>query len=248
MAEDRPVSLYKQAQPAVLSLRSAFKFRCHADLPCFNQCCRTPTIILSPYDILRLKNFLGITSGEFLKRYTRRLTEERSNLPLIFLDPYRYPERGCPFAGAEGCTVYAQRPAACRLFPLTMGSQLTEQGVVDYYFSRRLAYCRGFAGDTAWTVASWRASQGFDEYDRERRPWLDILLKQGARGPEGLDARRQYLFATLSYDLDDFRRRLTEPGYVPADALPGEDLEALQTDDLALLKFAYRILERILSP
>jgi Fe-S-cluster containining protein len=248
MAEDRPVSLYKQAQPSVLSLESAFKFRCHADLPCFNQCCRTPTIILSPYDILRLKNFLGITSGEFLKRYTRRLTEERSNLPLIFQDPYRYPERGCPFAGAHGCTVYTQRPAACRLFPLTMGSQLTEQGVVDYYFSRRLAYCRGFAGDAAWTVASWRASQGFDEYDRERRPWLEILLKQGASGPAGVDARRQELVATLSYDLDACRRRLTEPGYLPDDALEGEDREALQTDDLALLKFAYRSLKKILWP
>jgi Fe-S-cluster containining protein len=248
MAADKPASLYKPARPSVLSPESAFKFRCHPGLPCFNQCCRTPTIVLSPYDILRLKNFLGITSGEFLRRYTRRITEERSNLPLIFLDPYRQPQPGCPFVAPEGCTVYAQRPAACRLFPLTMGSQLTEQGVVDYYFSRRLAYCRGFAGEAAWTVASWQASQGFAEYDRERRPWLEILLQQGARGPEGVDFRRQKLFATLSYDLDACRRRLTEPGYLPEEALAGEDLEVLQGDDLALLKFAYRILAKIRWP
>jgi Fe-S-cluster containining protein len=245
MTKDKPVSLYKQAEPACLSLHSRFKFHCQGDLPCFNQCCRAPTIILSPYDILRLKNFLGISSGEFLERYTGRVTEERSNLPLIFLDPYRSAVRGCPFVGAGGCTVYAHRPAACRLFPITMGSQLTDQGVADYYFSRRLTYCRGFAGDVEWTVASWRASQGFDEYDQERRQWLEILLKQGLKGPEGVDARLQDLFATLAYDLDEFRRRLSEPGFLPDNVLEGEDLEELQSNDLTLLRFAYRGLKAV---
>ena len=147
MTSDRPekVSLYQDVEQEALSLESAFHFHCHQGLACFNQCCRTPTIILSPYDLLRLKNFLGITSGEFLQRYTLTVTEEFSNLPLVFLDPYRSPGGGCPFVGAGGCTVYAHRPAACRLFPLTMGSRLTPEGVVDYYFCRRLDYCRGFA-------------------------------------------------------------------------------------------------------
>jgi hypothetical protein len=45
MAPDQPavVSLYKQIDQAGLSLHSTFKFHCHAHLPCFNQCCRTPT-------------------------------------------------------------------------------------------------------------------------------------------------------------------------------------------------------------
>jgi len=250
MAPDRPatVSLYKQMDQACLSLHSGFTFHCHADLPCFNQCCRTPTIILSPYDLLRLKQCLGITSGEFLERYTRQEIEEQSNLPLVFLDPYRSPVSGCPFIGASGCLVYPHRPAACRLFPITMGSQLTEQGVVDYYFCRRLDYCQGFATNVQWTVASWKTNQGFDEYDQGRREWLGILLKQGLKGPLAAGAQVQNLFATIAYDLDKFRRLLFEPGFLEAYEFDGKALEDLKLDDLALLKFSYTFLESILFP
>ena len=59
---DKPttVSLYQQKDQEALSLESNFPFHCHADLACFNQCCHTPTIVLSPYDLLRLKQGLGL--------------------------------------------------------------------------------------------------------------------------------------------------------------------------------------------
>ena len=62
---DKPtqVSLYQQEEQEALSLESKFHFHCHAGLACFNQCCRTPTIVLSPYDLLRLKQALGLSSG-----------------------------------------------------------------------------------------------------------------------------------------------------------------------------------------
>ena len=68
MAPDQPetVSLYQQMDQESLSLDSSFTFHCHPDLPCFNQCCHTPTVILSPYDLLRLKQGLGITSTALL--------------------------------------------------------------------------------------------------------------------------------------------------------------------------------------
>lgn len=247
MTADQPekVSLYQEVEQEALSLESSFHFHCHQGLACFNRCCRTPTIILSPYDLLRLKNFLGITSGEFLQRYTRTVSEEFSHLPLVFLDPYRSPG-GCPFVGTGGCTVYAHRPAACRLFPLTMGSRLTPQGVVDYYFCRRLDYCRGFEGKVQWTVASWQANQGFAEYDRERREWLEILLTQGLRGPLPADGRIQDHVATVAYDLDRFRRMIREPAFQRTHALDEPEWEELTQNDLALLRFSYRHLKALL--
>ncbi|MFZ5448434.1 MAG: YkgJ family cysteine cluster protein [Thermodesulfobacteriota bacterium] len=246
MAQDGPdkVSVYRDMDQAGLSLQSRFHFHCHEGLACFNRCCRTPTIILSPYDILRLKQFLGIASGEFLQRYTRRETEEMSNLPLIFLDPFRTGS-GCPFLGDAGCLVYSHRPAACRLFPITMGSQLTEQGVVDYYFRRSLDYCQGFATEVEWTLEEWQDNQGFLEYDRGRRPWLEVLLRQGFRGPA--NARLHDLFAIAAYDLDYFRLMLGVPGFLPDGDLDAETLASLQENDLALLDFSYRYLRSLIS-
>jgi len=248
MAKDKPdlVSVYREIDQASLSLQSRFTFRCHNGLACFNRCCRTPTIILSPYDILRLRQFLGITSGEFLKRYTRRETEDMSNLPLVFLDPFRPTGEGCPFLGDTGCRVYSHRPTACRLFPITMGSQLTEKGVVDYYFCRKLDYCQGFASDKEWTVESWQASEGFEEYDQGRRAWLELMLKQGLRGP--VDARVQEFFATMAYDLDKVRQLLSEPAFRQASDVDAAVWEALNTgtSDTALLDFSCRYLQSVL--
>ena len=244
--EPAKVSLYQQEEQEALSPESAFHFQCHAGLNCFNRCCRTPTILLSPYDLLRLKQALGTTTGEILARYTLRGTEEASNLPLIFVDAYRSPDGGCPFLGPEGCAVYAHRPAACRLFPITMGSQLTEQGLVDYYFCRRLDYCEGFAAGHEWTVASWQADQGFPEFDQGRREWLEILLKTGIKGPVGTGM--QDLVATSAYDLDQFRKVVLAPGFSGPPALDDQSREELETDDVALLKYSYRYLKALLLP
>jgi len=253
MAPDQPetVSLYQQIGQESLSLDSSFTFHCHEGQACFNQCCRTPTIILSPYDLLRLKQGLGITSTALRERYTRQEIEPNSNLPLVFVDTCRSPEEGCPFLGAEGCTVYPHRPAACRLFPLTMGSRLTADSVEDHYFCRRLDYCRGFNGEVEWTVASWMANQGFGEYDQGRREWLEIFLKAGLTERLAVDALVQDLFATLAYDLDRFRRLVFDPVFLEAyDAYDqkAETVEDLRTDDLALLRFSYRFLPTVLSP
>ena len=61
----------KVVEPRKLTPESRFKFRCHPGVPCFTECCGKTTIILTPYDILRLKNRLRIPSGEFLEKYTR---------------------------------------------------------------------------------------------------------------------------------------------------------------------------------
>jgi hypothetical protein len=247
MAENGPatVSLYRQPDQGSLALDSSFNFHCHAGLACFNRCCRTPTILLSPYDLLRLRQSLGITAAALLKRYTRRETEASSNLPLVFLDSFNSPGGGCPFAGPQGCTVYAHRPAACRLFPITMGSGLTEQGLVDHYFCRRLDYCRGFDTEVQWTLVSWMANQGFAEYDAGRREWLEILLAKGLRGIIPVEPEFQDLFAAL-YDPAGLRRLLSEPAFLQACDFAGQAAPSAGLSDLALLNLGYRCLKSLL--
>ena len=228
------------------SPESSFCFHCHSGLDCFNRCCREATIILSPYDILRLSRSLDLPTGEFLRRHTRRETEPISNLPLALVKLAR--TGGCPFLGEAGCTVYGDRPAACRLFPLTQGSKLTAEGVKDLLFLRRLDYCQGFTGDQEWTVASWQADQGFADFDRPRRAWLQILLKQAQPGRPPLDDRILSQFYMVAYDLDAFRTFVFESAFLPAHGLTLEEAQLLGTDDLALLRFSAAYLEHLLFP
>jgi hypothetical protein len=141
--------------------------------------------------------------------------------------------------------VYPHRPAACRLFPITMGSRLTDQGMVDYYSCRQLDYCQGFVAEVEWTVASWKTNQGFDEYDQERREWLEIILKQGLKGPLA-DALVKRLFTTIAYDPDKFRRMILGPAFRRFFDLDDETWEFLGMNDLALLKFSYSCLQSLL--
>ena len=59
-----------KVEPVRLDPESQFKFKCHPGIECFTQCCRDINIILTPYDIIRLKNKLDLPSDEFLAIYT----------------------------------------------------------------------------------------------------------------------------------------------------------------------------------
>ena len=37
-----------------------FRFACHPGVVCFTECCRDLKLLLTPYDVIRLKNRLGL--------------------------------------------------------------------------------------------------------------------------------------------------------------------------------------------
>ena len=55
-----------------LGLDDTFSFACHGRLPCFNVCCGDVNIVLTPYDVLRMRTKLALSSDEFLRKYTLR--------------------------------------------------------------------------------------------------------------------------------------------------------------------------------
>ena len=57
-------------QPVRLTKNSRFRFKCHKDISCFTKCCRGIKIILTPYDVIHLKNRLELSSEDFLAIYT----------------------------------------------------------------------------------------------------------------------------------------------------------------------------------
>ena len=72
LIEDSPIP-DTPVVPNQLEGDAVIQFRCHKDIDCFNACCKNIDIMLTPYDIIRLKQRLGITSTEFLREYTAKI-------------------------------------------------------------------------------------------------------------------------------------------------------------------------------
>ena len=78
-------------------------------LDCGN-CCKTTSPMFFEKDIERLSSHLKLKPGTFIDRY-------------LFLDTdgiYALKQTPCPFLGSDNyCSVYNERPKACREFPHT---------------------------------------------------------------------------------------------------------------------------------
>jgi len=237
----------RAVRPVKLTPQSRFRFRCHPGVACFTACCGKTTIILTPYDLLRLKQRLGITSSALLERYTLREVHDKSGLPLVIMDMHRYGGV-CPFVRpVEGCLVYSDRPATCRYYPVGQGSLVTEEGLDEFYFLVKEEHCKGHEDDTEWSVESWRKDQGADYYDDMNREWKAMMLRRSSVGKPDIDDKTINLFYLVMYDLDAFRRFIFTSRFLSVFAVDEDTQERIYDDDLELLRFGYRYLKMVLK-
>jgi Fe-S-cluster containining protein len=239
----------KDIEKTQLTLKSGFKFRCHKGVKCFTQCCSKINIMLTPFDIIRLKKRLNMTSSEFLDKYTQMDLDPKTSHPFAILKMKDDEGRTCPFVTAEGCTIYSDRPANCRYYPIGQGTvrKGTEQGPVneEFYFFIREPYCLGYQEDKQWTVESWRADQGVDLCDEMNREWREIQLRNDPTG-KPLDPAKQSQMYMASYDLDTFRRYVFESRFLDVFDIDASELEQIRTDDIALMKIGIKYIKFLL--
>ena len=239
----------KDVKPIQLGLNSRFKFKCYPGISCFTECCGRIDIALTPYDIIRIKKRLGITSAEFLKTYTRSELDEKSGLPLVFLQMPPETNRKCMFVTPDGCTIYSDRPAACRYYPIGQATLQKEEGlggIEEFYFLIKEPYCKGHEEDTEWTVASWRVDQEPDLYDEMNREWKAMMLRRDTDARQAIDEKKQQMFYLASYDLDNFRRFVLESRFLEVFDVDPETIQAIKDDDVALMKFGFNYLKYLL--
>lgn len=220
---------------------SEFSFACHPGVPCFNACCADVNIFLTPYDILRLKNNLGMTSEEFLSKHTVSPFDKNSRYPIILLAMNEDEKKSCPFVGENGCTVYEDRPWACRMYPLGMGSQKDAADGTgrDFYFLLEEDVCKGHNEKTRQTVAEWIENQGIAEYDKMGYYFKELTLHEFFSKPENLTAKKIEMFFTACYNLDKFREFVFESTFFDKFEVDDETKEKIRNDDEELLKFSY---------
>ena len=230
---------------------SVFHFRCEPDVQCFMTCCRRLDLILYPYDVIRLKHRLSMSSEEFMRRYTRLGPGSHPFFPAVMLLMAANEEQTCPFLDKEGCTVYEDRPTACRTYPLerAVDRNPCRGRPREYYFMTNHPYCLGHLEKKEWTVKTWLKDQKVQQYNAVNDLWaeVDTLFAQNPWQGEGVGGPRQQLAFMVCYNIDAFRSFALENKLFDRFKLENSRRRILEHDDEALLKFGFDWLKLILG-
>jgi Fe-S-cluster containining protein len=248
---NHPGQRYKDGiEPRKYKLDSHFKFACHKGKECYTHCCSDLNLILTPYDIIRMKNRLGLTCDQFLAVYTQAEILSRTRLPVIRLQMTDDEKKSCPFVTPQGCTIYEDRPVTCRYYPLGTAA-FREQEIQptgeDFYFMVREAHCLGFKEDKDWTVKAWRKDQGVELYDEINKGWMEFMLRKKSFAFQAeLSEESRAMFFMVSYNVDRLRRFIFESSFLEKYDAQKDLLEKIKSDEIALLQFGFDWLQSAL--
>lgn len=170
-------------------------FTCHR---CGTCCLKVGVFPLFNPDLKRLENSINLSKMRSnIKVYLGQGQEPPKGIRL-FLDagdPSRptNSEYRCPFLGDKfACTIYEDRPLACRRFPI--GDRPVGKGVCRYWTGRPTPEMRD--ADRAWREEEKKISR--DGAENYYKRWLSLLYPKGYIPPS---AMRQGVYWT------DTRRR-----------------------------------------
>jgi uncharacterized protein len=190
---------------------SEFCFACHREVSCFTSCCRELELALTPYDVMRLKNGLNMHSRNFLDTYVIIEQEEEDIVPRCYLTMVDDGRASCVFVGREGCSVYQDRPGACRAYPLGRAARRQPDGSIEEFFVLlKEDHCQGFAENPRQNALMYSNRQGLESYNRMNDALASLLQSEQIRQGVRLTAEQHKLFILALYDLDTFRQKLMD--------------------------------------
>lgn len=224
-----------------------FTFDCHPGVPCFNACCRDLNQALTPYDVLQLRRYLGLSWQAFRRDYATVHTGPSSGLPVVTL---RFGDRSdgrCPFVSAQGCGVYPARPTSCRLYPLARGLQRNRADgrLTVHYALLREPHCRGFEQSRRRTVADWIDDQELTAGLAANDALMELIARKNQYLPGPLPAREQAWVLMALYDLDGLKAAASQNS-LPAGAPSGPPPAA--EDDEPWLQWGLAWIQGVLFP
>ncbi len=197
--------------PKDLTLEDEFSFRCYKGIVCFNKCCYDVKLVLSPYDLLRLKRGLKLNTEELIEKYGEFFIGEVTQLPVITINmnPYDY---SCPFLDEKaGCKVYSDRPSACRTYPLARYFAEKEGGEkVELYKIIRETHCKGHYENRPIKVKDFLEEQGLSIYHHFNDLWGEVVLKRQKYSHIPLTGDLLDLIYLLAYDLENLKTEIKE--------------------------------------
>ena len=230
MTQTEPLNNKKELRR--MDAEHTFRFNCSPGISCFTQCCRAVTFVLTPYDVLRLKNALDIPSDEFLERYALIIPKAQRLIPLVVLKMDEETKR-CPFVSEKGCRIYEDRPWPCRMYPLDMADDGTFRYLTD---SSR---CKGLQEEEVWRIGEWLVNQGVVPYD-EMNGFLSQITTPLMSQEMDIDNPKipQMIFMAL-YNLDKFRDFIFNSSFLDRFEVDETRIEKIKRSDVELLKFGF---------
>jgi Fe-S-cluster containining protein len=235
--------------PNMVSEDHVIQFSCHKGIGCWNACCANIDISLTPYDLVRLKKRLEISSTEFLRENTVPYEMEKDGMAGVKLRPVE-GGTACRFMKPEGCGVYEDRPTACRYYPVALLSMRKQDEYTDTqsYAIVKEEHCKGHEVARSMTIGEYRTEQGVDEYDELARGWRQLVLKKKSTGPAigqpSLKSRQ--LFFMACYDIDTFRNFVESEAFAKLFAMTDDERTLVLGDDVELMQFSFRFLRQVL--
>ncbi len=223
-----------------------FAFACHPEVPCFNACCSDLTLMLTPYDVLRLRKHLQISSNEFFTDHGEMHMAPDTGLPLCHLRMCDDSRKSCPFVRKEGCSVYPDRPAACRTYPLGRATRPGENGSIqERFFLVREPHCQGFAQKKTWTPKTWLKDQGLKPYNAANDRYMRFLAKVKGLGTP-VSTKQANVAALALFQLDNFQHFLQDSHLLEAFEIEDAQRARIFKEEEQRLFFALDWLELIL--
>lgn len=235
--------------PKLYDGSKSISFSCHKGIGCWNACCANIDITLTPYDVIRLKTRLGMSSGDFLRQYTVPSELEKDGIAVAKFKPVEGGS-ACQFMRPEGCSVYEDRPTACRYYPIALVAMRKQDEYTDKdaYALVVEPHCKGHQQERPLTIDEYRKEQGVAEYDEAARGWRQLILKKKSSGPSigKPSLRSRQLFFMACYDVDNFRQFVASEGFQMSFALEEAEFNLLMEDDVAMMQFGFRFLKQVM--
>ncbi len=223
-----------------------FCFSCHPSVTCFTDCCRQLELALTPYDVLRLKNACHLGSEEFFERYVIMEQEESETFPRFYLTMVDDGRASCVFVSDAGCTVYGDRPGACRAYPLGRAAiRQADDSMHAFFVLLREGHCHGFQEQQAQNAGSYSTEQGLPTYNRFNDAAAALQQHERIRQGKRLTIQQREQFTLALYNLDRFRALLLA-GELPGAIAIDETTRKRLADDEELLLYAIDWLQDML--
>jgi Fe-S-cluster containining protein len=187
---------------------------------------------LTPYDIVRIKRGLGISSDEFLDKYTIIIPKKGHIIPLVILK-MNEKDKKCPFVSEKGCSIYENRPWPCRMYPLDMNDDGTFRLITNP------SRCLGLKEDDEWRIGEWLLNQGVVPYDEMNELFSEITAPLRAQEPEIENPQISKMIFMALYNLDKFREFVLKSTFLDRFEVEPIRIEKIKRDDVELLKFSF---------